>query len=193
MTGILSSNGWEMEKITDVLGNIHTRPVPGTPLEGIPVRLGTVEVILVHLVRRFHYEVDQVARGEVTAWQPPGTVRRDRPESNLASGTAVRIRPGHYPAGSRNNFFPRQLVVVRDILAELDGVVRWSGDDRRPDESLFSIDVPPGDRRLTSLETRIRSWQDRPGTGAGAPPDTASASRRRAASALERRQKNTSA
>jgi hypothetical protein len=190
MTGVLSSNGWEMEKITDGLGNIHTRPVPGTPLDGIQVRLGTVEVILVHLVRRFHYEITPVKRGEIDAWQHPETVRTDRPESNLASGTAVRIQPDHYPAGSRDNFFPLQSAVIRDILAELDGVVRWGGDDPHSDEALFYIDVLPEDPRLASLDTRIRSWLDQPGKGAGAPPDVASPARRKAASALERQQKN---
>ena len=62
------------------------------------MRISDVETVLVHLVRRFHYEVDQVRAEEVVGWQAPETVDASLPESNLASGTAVRIRPGHYPA-----------------------------------------------------------------------------------------------
>lgn len=106
------------------------------------MRMGDVETILVHLVRRFHYEVEELRAGDVTGWRAPTGERKPTAESNLASGTAVLIRPGHYPVGVRGNFFALQQIVIRDILAELDGVVRWGGDDRRPNEALFSIDVP---------------------------------------------------
>jgi hypothetical protein len=33
-------------------------------------------------------------------------VREGLADSNLASGTAVGIRPGFYPSGQRNEFFP---------------------------------------------------------------------------------------
>ncbi len=191
LTGQNSRNGWEMEKTVDNHGHIYLRPVPGVPIAGIHVRIGDVETVLVHLVRRFHYEVDQVRAGEVVGWQAPETVRASLPESNLASGTAVRIRPGHYPAGSCGNFFPLQLVVLRDILAELDGVVRWGGDDHKVDEALFYLDVPPGDQRLTALVTKLRDWREEPGKGAGSVVDVMSAERRKAATALERRQRST--
>lgn len=42
-----SPNGWEMEKVADGGGTIWTRPVPGTPLEGVAVRIGEVESLLV--------------------------------------------------------------------------------------------------------------------------------------------------
>ncbi|MEU3500234.1 hypothetical protein ABZ726_05500 [Streptomyces hundungensis] len=189
LTGIRSSNGWEMEKIANDHGTIYTRPVPGTPLEGVAVRMGDVETVLVHLIRRFHYEIEELRRGDVIGWRSPETVQRDSPESNQASGTAVQIRPDHHPAGARGAFFPWQLLVVRDILAEIDGVVRWGGDDRRPNESLFSIDVTPGDVRLTQVSDRLRLWQNIPGRGAGSPVDVTAAPRRDTARALELRQR----
>lgn len=83
-------------------------------------------------------------------------------------------------------------MVIRDILAECDGVVRWGGDDDdRPYEALFSIDVPPGDKRLTDLVAKLRIWADEPGAGPGTQVDVADAKRRKAATALERRQKKT--
>ncbi|CAM5553536.1 hypothetical protein [Streptomyces afghaniensis 772] [Streptomyces afghaniensis] len=189
LAGSRSHNGWEMENVADDGGTVYTRPVPGTPLKGIAVRMGDVETVLVHLVRRFHYEVDGLRRGDVAGWHDPSGVGKGRPESNLASGTAVRIRPGFYPRGARGGFFPQQEVVIRDILAELDGVVRWGGDDPTPDESLFSIDVRPGDKRLAEVAARIRGWQLEPGAGAGAPVNVLAGSRRKAARALERRQR----
>ncbi|MFE1023596.1 hypothetical protein ACFW5I_03380 [Streptomyces sp. NPDC058818] len=189
-SGKPSPNGWEMEKKTDGGGSIWTRPVPGTPLDGVTVRIGEVEAVLVHVIRRFHYEIDQLRKGEVTGWRSPGKVRKGLPEGNQASGTAVQIRPEFYPAGTTGGFFPPQLLVIRDILAELDGVVRWGGDDRKADESLFYIDVKPGDPRLAALVEKLRTWQDTPSEGAGTPVDVLADDRRRAAKALQRSQRS---
>ncbi|MEX2985646.1 hypothetical protein [Streptomyces sp. C36] len=190
LTGKPSHNGWEMERVADGGGSIFTRPVPGTPLAGIAVRMGDVEAVLVHLVRRFHYGIDELRKGDVVGWHSPSAVRHELPESNLASGTAVRIRPGHFPVGNHGGFFPLQLMAIRDILAELDGAVRWGGDDRKVDEALFYVDVKPGDVRLREVANKIRGWQEMAGQGAGAPVDLAAPARRNAAKALERRQKS---
>ncbi|MEV3966908.1 twin-arginine translocation signal domain-containing protein [Streptomyces sp. NPDC050698] len=189
LAGSRSHNGWEMENVADDGGTVYTRPVPGTPLKGVAVRMGDVETVLVHLVRRFHYEVDPLRRGDVVGWHDPAGLARSGPESNLASGTAVRIRPGFYPRGVRGGFFPQQEAVIRDILAELDGVVRWGADDRTPDESLFSVDVRPGDKKLVQVAARIRGWRLEPGAGAGSPVNVPAPGRRKAARALERRQR----
>ncbi|MFJ8791548.1 hypothetical protein [Streptomyces sp. NPDC102462] len=162
--------------------------MPGTGF-GVDVRIGDVETVLVYLVRRFHYEIDELREGDVTGWRAPSRVRLEQAEGNQASGTAVAIRPGSYPPGARGGFFAHELTVIRDILAECDGVVRWGGGDERPYEALFSIDVPPGDRRLTALVTKLRNWTDEPGLGAGSPVDVTDTERRRAADALERQQK----
>jgi hypothetical protein len=151
--------------------------------------MAEVEFVLVHVVRRFHYEIDALREGDVVGWRSPTGVRKELPESNQASGTAVQIRPGHCPAGTRGNLFPLQVMVIRDILAELEGLVRWGGDDRNPAESLFFLDVPPGDSRLAEVATRIRAWQDIPDRGAGSPVDVVSTSRRSRAEALERGQR----
>ncbi|GAA2649602.1 hypothetical protein [Streptomyces vastus] len=190
LTGKPSGNGWEMERVADGGGSVYTRPVPGTPLAGIAVRMGEVETVLVHVVRRFHYEIDELRAGDVVGWRSPATVRKGLAESNQASGTAVQIRPGHYPSGARGGFYPQQLLVIRDVLAELDGVVRWGGDDRRADEALFYIDVKPGDKRLAKVAAKIRGWSDDPAAGAGAPVNVFSSSRREAAGALAERQRD---
>ncbi|MEV0113263.1 hypothetical protein AB0H77_08430 [Streptomyces sp. NPDC050844] len=189
MTGKLSRTGWEMERVADDGGNIFTRPVPGTPLAGVAVRMGDVETLLVHVIRRFHYEIDTLRKGDVIGWRKPGSVHKGLPEGNQASGTAAQIRPGHYPRGAKGGFFPHQLTVIRDVLAELDGVVRWGGDDPKPDESLFCIDVRPGDDRLTKAAAKLRDWSEEPSKGAGAPVDVLADTRRSKAKSLERRQR----
>ncbi|MEU3253200.1 hypothetical protein [Streptomyces sp. NPDC006997] len=184
-TGRPSANGWEMQKAVDDDGDIVTCPVAGTGLT-VALRMGDVETVLVHVVRRFHYELDALRAGEeplpLQGWVVPSAVRDSRrPESNQASGTAVVIRPGSYPAGARGAFSAGQELVIRDILADTEGVVRWGGDDRRPQEGLFYLGVPPGDARLSQVAAKIRGWSLTPGAGAGVVPDVTDASRRRRA------------
>ncbi|MGX2995127.1 hypothetical protein JNUCC64_12655 [Streptomyces sp. JNUCC 64] len=164
LAGRKSRNGWEMEKTTDSRGSVYTRPVPGTGLE-VKVRMGDVETVLAYVVRRFHYEIDALRRGDVVGWLPPEKVHPRRAESNLASGTAVRIRPGHYPSGQRGGFYPAQRLLIGDILADCEGVVAWGGDDRTPDEALFSIKAGPGDKKLAKVAEKLRSWDVTPGKG----------------------------
>lgn len=185
LTGRASANGWEMEKVVDDGGSVWHRPVPGTGMT-TAVRIGDVETALVHVIRRFQYEIDPLRTGDVIGWRSPGKVRKGLAESNQASGTAVQIRPGHYPPGVKGGFFTNQELVIRDILTDLDGTVRWGGDDAEPDESLFYIDVSPGDRRLARVAGKVRSWNPAPGEGAGVIVDPSLPSRRRKAATLAR-------
>lgn len=185
LTGRPSANRWEMQKAADDGGDIVTRSVPGTGLD-ITVRMGDTETVLVHVVRRFHYEVDALGlHGEpnpVKGWVPPSAARDSRlPESNQASGTAVVIRPDFYPPGVRGCFTTGQQLIIRDIIADTEGIVRWGGDDRRPYEGLFYLTVRPGDARLERVAARIRAWDETPGVGAGVVPDVTEPSRRRRA------------
>ncbi|MFJ3985623.1 hypothetical protein [Streptomyces fungicidicus] len=184
-TGRPSANGWQMQKAADADGDIVTTSVAGTGLS-VALRTGDTETVLTHVVRRFHYEVDALGTGgepdALEGWVAPSAVRDSRrPESNQASGTAVVIRPGSYPPGVRDCFTEGQRLVVRDILADTEGVVRWGGDDRRPYEGLFYLGVPPGDARLARVAAKIRGWSEVPGAGAGVVPDVTEPARRRRA------------
>ncbi|MFI1420210.1 hypothetical protein ACH4VX_19935 [Streptomyces sp. NPDC020731] len=180
-----SANGWSLEKEANHVSTVWTRPVSGTGLEA-DVRIGDVEALLLHVVRRYHYEVEQLHPGDLAGWQPIGGLAEDRPESNLASGTAVRIRPG---AGASGSLFPLQVLTVRDILADCEGVVRWGGDDDRVDESLFYIDLGPDDVRVREVAGRFRVREVTPGLGAGATVDVLAPSRRERANRLHRQQR----
>lgn len=190
LAGARSTNGWDMETAADQGGSIATRPVPGTPVTDLQIRLGAPEVVLVHLVRRFHYEIAALRPGEVVGWTPQKGLRG--PARNLASGTAVRIRPGHYPPGIKGGYFPLELAVLRDVLAELDGVVRWGGDDRTVDEALLYLAVGPDDPCLAAVAERLRVREMTAGAGAGVLVDIHDKRRRAAADALARRQRNAS-
>lgn len=187
MAGIKSRNGWGMEKVADDQGNILTRPVPGTSLS-VQTRMGEVAAVLVYVVQRFHYGIDSLREGDVVGWRKPGAVRKGLAESNQASGTAVQIRPNSYPSGTRGGLYPLEEVTIRDILAECEGVVRWGGDDDKPDESLFYIDVPPGDERLTKVAEKIWHWAYTPGQGSGVLVDPLQSQRRKAAEQLAGKQ-----
>ncbi|GAA1020575.1 hypothetical protein Aple_078690 [Acrocarpospora pleiomorpha] len=159
-----SPNGWPINTAADGGGSVWSRPVPGTGFE-VAVAIGAAEVILVHVVRRFHYEIDSLRPGEVLGFKSPDTLTGY--EENHASGTAIDIRPGHYPPGVRGGFYEHEVNVVRDILADCDGVVTWGGDFGVPDEGHFQIDLPPADERVYALAEKLRGWNNTPGEGAG--------------------------
>ncbi|WEV27723.1 hypothetical protein OYE22_22965 [Streptomyces sp. 71268] len=171
LTGRNSANGWEMENVVDDGGSIWTQPIAGTGLS-LAVRAGDVATVLVHAVRRFHYQVNELGvRGEepaVRGWVHPSNARDSQlPESNQASGTAVVIRPSWYMAGMQDAFSPHEVLAIHDIAADCEGIVRWGGDDRRPHPGLFYLNVRPGDAKLAHVANKIRSWNETPGQGAG--------------------------
>ncbi|WP_037680980.1 M15 family metallopeptidase [Streptomyces griseus] len=167
--GRTSANGWPIPTAPpDADGSVWTCPVPGTGF-GIEVAIGDVEAILVHVVRRFHYEVETLRAGDVTGYRSPATTKGY--ETNHASGTAIDIRPDAYPPGAKGGFFAPQLAVIRAILADTEGVVTWGGDFPHPDESHFQIDVPPTSPKVKQVADRIRTWNTTPGRGAGVTQD----------------------
>ena len=182
--GPTTQNGWPVVDRQQ----IRTFPVEGSDAH-VGLLAGNVATVLLHVARRYHYEVATLGADDV------GGYRSDAPigaafESNRRSGTAISIRPGSSPLGAAGNLYQHQVAVIRDILAECGGVVRWGGDDpASPSEGHFQVDVPPGSERLATLATTIRAWRARPGQGAGAPAEPSDPARRRAARALAVRQR----
>lgn len=180
-----SANGWSLEQKANHVSTVWTRSVSGAGLT-VDVRIGDAEAILFHVVRRFHYEIEQLTRINLTGWRRIGDLNKNRPESNLASGTAVRIRPG---AAAKGSLFPFQETVLRDILADCGGVVRWGGDDFHIDESLFYLDRGPTDPQVRELADRLRKDEATPGRGAGKPVNVLADSRRERANRLAEKQR----
>jgi hypothetical protein len=146
-TAATSANGWpvlDRAELVDVEGS--GRQVALAP--------GAAATILTYVARRFHYEIDQLRPDDLHGHASLMSI--DEPyESNYLSGTAIAIRPTAYPVGVSDGFYPAELVVIRDILTELDGVVTWGGDHDVPKESHFEIALPPRDRRIARLAQRI--------------------------------------
>ncbi|WP_041985471.1 hypothetical protein [Streptomyces sp. AcH 505] len=165
-------NGWLVADSANTDQGVWSRPVSGAGFT-VATRLGMVETVLVHVVRRWHYEIETLRAGEVVGWRPLTGLDAGHPEANQASGTAVTIRPGSYVKGARGGLTQPQRSVVRDILDDCGGLVRWGGDDDVPYEALFYIDIPPnaaarsGGGALVKLADKVRGWNQTPGLGAG--------------------------
>jgi hypothetical protein len=167
-----------------------TAAAPRHRVEGSNVAVGIVEgdvaTILLHVARRYHYELDGLEQAELTGHTVDRTVAAAF-ESNYLSGTAISVRPVVYPLGVEGGFFPQEQVVIRDILADCEGVVRWGGDQAPAKESHFQIDVRPGAVALARVASKIRGWSSVGDVGAGA-TDPLAPGRRSAARSLEERQ-----
>jgi D-alanyl-D-alanine carboxypeptidase-like protein len=176
----VSANGWP-------IGSSVRRSVVGIEGSDATVELldrADVSAVLQYVARRFHYEVAALPPGGIAGFRPPAKFASQH-QSNHCSGTAIEVLPGHYPLGVQAGLYPWQVTVIRDIVAECRGVVRWGGDyPRTADEGHFQIDVGPGDRRLADLAAVFSGYVDQPGDGPGTGeelPFTASSLRRAAA------------
>ncbi|MFE6691654.1 hypothetical protein ACFVFQ_34935 [Streptomyces sp. NPDC057743] len=179
--GDTSANGW---RITG--DGIAHHVVEGSNLT-VELRTGDVATVLLYALRRFHYEVDHRLTGKDVTGHTVDRAVAAGFESNALSGTAFTVRPDAYPLGARDCFFPEDVAVIRDILADCEGTVRWGGDEPQPKQSHFQIDVGPGDAKLARVAAKIRSWDAEPGSGAGT-VDAFAPGRRPTADALARRQ-----
>ncbi|MCE7006079.1 M15 family metallopeptidase [Kibdelosporangium philippinense] len=180
----MSQNGWAVQPQT--AGALASHRIEGSNAS-VTLLSGAVATVLLHVARRFNYEIGTLQDGDVTGYT--AAVSGVPFESNYRSGTAIAIKPACYPAGARGNLFPHEIAAVRDILAECEGVVRWGGDDKKtPKEGHFQIDVPQGSAALARVAGKIAGWDSSAGQGAGVPADVFAPARRKAANELATRQ-----
>jgi hypothetical protein len=148
-----STNGWQIDA-----GAVATFPIRGTRAT-VVLRRGAAATVLIHIARRWHYEIGPLDTGEGGGIighlvRPVG----EEPfEANHLSGTAVALHPAAYPAGGSERLWPHHESVVRDILADLEGVVVWGGDLTPAKPSHFHIGVRPGDRALATVAARLNT------------------------------------
>ncbi|WP_082771821.1 hypothetical protein [Actinoplanes sp. TFC3] len=133
----------------------------------VRLRPGPASTVLLYAARRFHYEIDTLHPGEV---------------ASDAAGTSVTLRPAWYAEGVAGGLLPHQVVVVRDIIAECDGLLAWGGDAAVPSEGRFSLTVAPGDAQLRTLAKRLNGFETKRAqrVGAGVALAYTEARRRRA-------------
>ncbi|WP_344907691.1 hypothetical protein [Actinomadura meridiana] len=182
--GKVTQNGWP---------TVGKDAVDRMSVEGSASRLallpGPTAVVLLHVARRFNYEIAELEKGDIQGWRNHPSIKAPF-ETNYRSGTAIEIQANLYPTGSAGNLFAPQIALIRDILMECEGVVRWAGDDQIPKEGHFQIDVLPGSDVLAKVAAKLRGWEEAPGAGPGAPVDPFSRDRRTASLNLERLQRS---
>ncbi|OJF11570.1 hypothetical protein [Couchioplanes caeruleus] len=179
-----SANGWTVEP-----GALATYQIQGSRAS-VVLRQGAAAAVLLHLARRWHYEIAALDTGEgggVTGHTTNRTVRADF-ESNYLSGTALALHPTAYPLGGSEGLWPHQEQIVRDILLDCDGTVAWGADLTPVKASHFHLAARPGDEALKRIAARLdtrRHAEFRTQT-AGAVADPATPHRRAQARRLPR-------
>ncbi|GAA2263272.1 M15 family metallopeptidase [Streptomyces indiaensis] len=171
-----SANGWP---VLDHAGKFR---VEGTDVD-VSLAEGDVATVLLHVARRFAYEVDMLLPGDLQGHTTEREISSAF-ESNHLSGTAIAIRPMHYPLGAdvkNTGMSEAEQIIVADILADCEGVIAWGGHLQPVKQSHFQIAVEPGNPRLKKHADRIQGWNSAPGRGAGTIDAFAPARRRRAA------------
>lgn len=136
-----SYNGWPASPDRDAIG-IQPFVVAGVEFPG-GVKGGDVATVLRYVMQEFHEHVEPLHDG----WCWGAYYRQNRNSDNLschASGTAVDANAPAHPNGKRGTFDVRQRRVIRRILADCEGVVKWGEDFRgTPDGMHFEIAASP--------------------------------------------------
>lgn len=185
-SGEVSANGWRIDP-----SSVTVHHVQGSAAS-LGLRRGDAGAVLLHVARRWHYEIGALDTGEgggVTGHTARRTVGADF-ESNHLSGTAVALHPTAYPLNGSEGLWPYQEAIVRDILADCEGTVVWGGDLTPVKVSHFHIAARPGDKALARVAARLdtgRPTAPRAQT-AGAVADPAAPFRRTRALRLQRAQ-----
>ncbi|WP_431947213.1 hypothetical protein [Micromonospora marina] len=180
----VSANGWRIQPAA-----IATFRIEGSTAS-VALRRGDAAEVLLHVARRWHYEIaalDTEEGGGVAGHRTSRTVRADF-ESNQLSGTAVVLHPTAYPLGGSERLWPHQEKIVQDILADCAGTVAWGGHLTPGKISHFHLAAGPDDRTLAGVAARLGNHRQRRSRSqtAGAVADPAAPARRALARNLPR-------
>ncbi|MFC8193935.1 hypothetical protein ACFUTV_00915 [Streptomyces sp. NPDC057298] len=152
-----SSNGWRIDPVA-----VAVHHVEGTT-RSVSLHKGDAAVILLHIARRWHYEIAGIDTGEgggITAHTTRRTVSAAF-ESNYLSGTAIALHPRAYPLAGSERLWPHHEAIVRDILVDCEGTVAWGGDLKPAKASHFHIAVRSGDRALARVAEKLDTSRHR--------------------------------
>ncbi|MGN9790469.1 hypothetical protein ACTMTU_05105 [Streptomyces sp. OZ13] len=180
-----SLNGWPITPDA-----VSTRTVEGSSAS-VDLRDGPVATVLLHVARRWHYEIAPLDTGQgggISGHTTSRTVAAEF-ESNYLSGTALCLHPAAYPLGGSEELWPHHELIVRDILLDCEGTVVWGGDLDPVKRSHFHIAAGPEGDGLARVAGRLSPRPSAGRTrGAGAVGDPAQPARRVKARRLERTQ-----
>lgn len=158
-----SQNGWSV---------IGVKELDNTTVAGVPfipgIRQGDVSTVLRHVAQKFHDTVEPLVNGWCWGYANK-LISGSSDISNHASGTAIDINAPRHPMGKAGTFNSNQVTAIRNILNELEGVVRWGGDySGRKDEMHFEINAD------TNAVARIAAKVSGTPTPAPTPPPSPS-------------------
>ncbi|MEV1289263.1 hypothetical protein [Micromonospora sp. NPDC049679] len=184
-TGAKSANGWRITPSA-----ISTYRIEGSRAS-VALRQGVAAAVLLHIARRWHYEIAPVDTGDGGGITGHTTDREIQAkfQSNYLSGTALAVQSTAFPLGGSEKLWPYQEEIVRDILLDCEGTVAWGGDLNPAQASHFHLAVAPGDKTLAGVAARLDTsvqLEFRAQT-AGVVADPATPSRRDRARRLPRR------
>jgi hypothetical protein len=133
----------------------------------VALRRGDAAAVLLHVARRWHYEIAALDTGEgggVTGYTTSRTVAAGY-ESNALSGTAITLYPTAYPLGGSEQLWPHDEAILLDILVDCEGIIAWGGDLTPVKRSHFHLAARPGDKALARVAAKLD-----PGRQAGPRP-----------------------
>jgi hypothetical protein len=125
-----SYNGWPASRDASAIG-IDTNVTAGGRKFPGGVKSGDVSRIFRYLIEQFDRRVEELdlySPGDEWGYYYRANVNNPSSLSCHASGTAVDINATRHPNGRKGTFSRAQVAAIRQILDELQGVVRWGGD-----------------------------------------------------------------
>ncbi len=166
---------------------IGTFRIEGTAAT-VALRRGAVAVVLLHIARRWHYEIGPLDTGEGGGVVGHVGAARGAFAANYRSGTAIALHPTAYPVNGSEPLWPHHEAIVRDILVDCAATVAWGGDLTPTKASHFHVVAGPRDRTLAGVAARLESGVHAPFSAqtAGTVADPATPERRDAARRLPR-------
>lgn len=145
----ISRNGW------DVYTSSSNKKLVNFPWITGRVRNGDHYVVLNYLAERFNRDVEPIRKD----WSWGYAYRDVRGVGGIvsehATGTAVDFNAPAHPIGKKNTFSVAKRGVIRQIVKDLQGSVRWGGEWSRPDDMHFEL--VGGNKKVGEVAALIRA------------------------------------
>lgn len=166
----LSQNGWLASSSPSSFGGLYNGMVPGTTVKLAPgIRNGDVALVAFWFAAEFHRTVEPLIEGWCWGYAYRA-VRAGNSLSNHSSATAWDLNAPRHPLGKAGTFSPTQVARIRELLAFLEGAVRWGGNySGRKDEMHFEVVTTEAGLRYIANKIRATGFTLTTGLASPAP------------------------
>jgi peptidoglycan hydrolase-like protein with peptidoglycan-binding domain len=124
-----SYNGWPASRDPDAIGIDYFFAVGGVQFPG-GVKGGDVAAVLGHVLAGIHLKVERLVKGWCWGYEYRQNVNDPSTLSCHSSGTAVDVNAPRHPNGVQLTWSPEQVAQIRELIAQVGGVVAWGHDWR---------------------------------------------------------------